>query len=384
MQKKTIAFFTTSRAEFGQIISLILKIKEQSDLDYMLFVGGTHLAPEYGQTIKEIESYDIKVTDTFDFLLNSSDEKSLTISTGLATQELASIFSNYNFDFALLLGDRFEMLSVVTAIILFRKPLIHISGGEVSEGALDNQVRHMITKSAHIHFAACEEYADNIRNMGEENWRVFNHGALAIDALVETPLILKPDLFKDLDLDPSKETVMLTYHPVTLSNMEVKTQISNLFKALESFNFQVVVTAPNMDIDRDEIYNLVKGKTLSNPNYRFFDSLGTLRYTSLIPHCKLVVGNSSSGMVQVPFFKVPTINVGDRQKGRLKHDSVVDTTNDVEDIVSGIQKAIAPEFIKGTLNCKFKYGSGNVAIKMIDTIRSIKVNEELLQKKLSF
>ena len=171
LYKHKIAIFTTSRAEFGQLESLIHQINKDKFLSHFLFAVGSHLAIEYGKTLTEIESSGVKVTDMFNYLLSGSDANSLTKSSGIATYELARIFNKYDFDFVCVLGDRFELLSIITNAILFRKPIIHISGGEISEGALDNQVRHMITKAAHIHITACKEYAENIRKMGEENWR---------------------------------------------------------------------------------------------------------------------------------------------------------------------------------------------------------------------
>ncbi len=385
MNKRIIAIFTTSRAEFGQLESLVHQIHKDEFLSHFLFVGGSHLAKEYGKTLTEIESSGVKVTDMFNYLLSGSDSNSLTKSSGIATYELARIFNRYDFDFVCVLGDRFELLSIITNAILFMKPIIHISGGEISEGSLDNQVRHMITKAAHIHITACKEYSENIRKMGEENWRVFNCGALAIDGIVKNKLIRKEILFEELNLDLSKETIILTYHPVTLdSNTAVEDQINNLFFALGKYNFQTVITAPNVDIERDEIYSMVKAKVNENNDYYFFDSLGSLRYHSLIPHSKFVIGNSSSGIAIVPFFKIPTVNIGERQKGRLRHSSIIDTAYNITSLSEGINKALSTEFSKSLKDMKFKFGDGYAAERIVQTIKEIKVDQKLLQKRLNF
>ena len=282
------------------------------------------------------------------------------------------------------MGDRFELLSVVTAALIFCKPIIHISGGEVSEGAIDNQIRHMITKAAHIHFAACEIYAENIRKMGEESSRIFNHGVLALDAMTPDRLLNKEEVFIKLSLDPMKETVMLTFHPVTLDKTPVEEQILNIFKAIDKFNFQVVISSPNVETDREKIVTLIQKMVKKHHDYHYFHSLGTLNYNSLISYCKMVIGNSSSGMVQVPFLMIPTINIGDRQKGRIRHYSIIDTNYDVDSIERGIKKATNEDFLRKVKGMKFIYSNGNVAGKMIDTIKSCNIKTEFLQKKLNF
>jgi len=384
IKKRNIAFFTTSRADFGQLVELIQPISRDNDIDYKLFVGGSHLADEYGKTISEIEDSEIEITAIFDYLLNGDEALSLTHSAGLATYELASIFKNYDFDFVCILGDRFELLSIVTAALIFCKPIIHISGGEVSEGALDNQVRHMITKAAHIHFASCDIYADNIRKMGEKNTHVFNHGVLALEAMTLDKLLTKNEVFNNLSINTEKQTVLLTYHPVTLEKTPVEEQMKNIFKVLDKFDFQVVLSAPNIEVNREKILRFIQKKVAKHRNYHFFHSLGSLNYNSLIPHCKMVIGNSSSGMLQVPFLRVPTINIGERQKGRIRHLSVIDTGNDIESITKGINKALDKNFLDKISEMEFIFSNGNVAEKMIDTIKSIDIDFELLQKKLYF
>lgn len=379
------AIFTTTRADFGILSALIKEIDKQDDINYSLFVGGTHLAYEHGKTIAEIKNFGFEITATFDYLLNSDSDFGLAKSTGIAVYELANIFDRFDFDFVCFLGDRFELISVVTNAILFKKPIIHLHGGEKSEGVIDEQLRHMYTKAAHIHFVATEEYAKNVRRMGEAEKRIFNVGALGIDNIVNNPKLTKAELFRLLDLDEDKPVVLMTYHPVTLEfSISPFEQIRNIFSALESFDFQLVITAPNIETDRDKIISYIEQEISQNPDYHYIESLGVVKYHSLIPHCQFVIGNSSSGIVEVPFFRIPTINIGDRQQGRIRHRSVIDTSYGIESIIKGIEKAISAEFRESLKNMECKFGDGTAAKKMVEIIKNINIDQELMRKRLDF
>lgn len=381
--KKTIGFFSTSRAEFGLFGPLIKQIEGEVNLSYKLFIGGAHLKENFGSTIKEAEKF--KITDTFDFLSNKDDEKSLVNSMGKEFHLLSEIFSKYDFDFVCVLGDRFELIPIVHAAIIYKKPIIHIHGGEVTEGAIDEQIRHMITKASHSHFTACAEYSENIRKMGEEDWRIFNTGALGVDNILNNKKISEDALFNELDLDKKKKTILLTYHPVTLEyKIEPIKQLENLFDALSKFDFQIVITSPNIEVDREKINSFIKKKVSKNRDYCYVESLGVVKYHSLISFCEFVIGNSSSGIIEVPFFKLPTVNIGDRQKGRLRHPSIIDTDYTVKSIENGIEKALSENFRQKIKGMKYKFGNGHAAENMAKAIKSIEINEKLMRKKLDF
>lgn len=382
---KRIAIFTTTRAEFGILTPLIRAINKSSQIESLLFVGGAHLSKDHGYTIDEIKNEGFQIQDTFDYISATTETKDISESLAKETYELTRIFSKHTFDAICILGDRYELLPIVQTAILFRKIIIHIHGGEKSEGAIDEQIRHMITKAAHIHFAACDEYAQNIRKMGESVWRIFNTGALAVDNMLHAPKIPKQELYYELGLDPEKELVLMTYHPVTLEKeLAPVDQIQNIFEALQTFKGQVLITAPNMEVNRNEILREIKAKVKNNSNYHFIESLGSLRYLSLIQHCKFVIGNSSSGIIEVPFFKIPTINIGDRQKGRIRHNSVIDTDYTIESIKKGIKKALDSNFLSSLQKIEYKFGDGNTAKKMLEIIESIPFDQKLIQKKLDF
>lgn len=378
---KKISFFTTARSEFGILSALIKRIAQDQELDYHLFVGGMHLKQEFGYTIQEIRKEGFLITDTFDFLLNGDGPVDLSKSAGIAIYEIARIFNQYDFDAVCLLGDRFELLTIVLNALMFNKPIIHIHGGETTRGAMDNQIRNMITKSAHLHFVSCEEYANNILKMGESKERVFNTGALAIDNIRNLEFFSKADLFAQIGLEPAKSTILVTYHPVTLEiNLSPLQQIRNLFSALENFNFQVVFTSPNTDAGHQQIINEIKKEVQSHADYHYIESLGMRRYFSLLPHCKMVIGNSSSGLIEVPYFRIPTVNIGDRQDGRIRHESVIDVDYSSESIEGGIKQALSEDFLRKIEKMEFKFGDGHAAEKMVAILKSIHFDQTFLRK----
>ncbi len=382
---KKVALFTTTRAEFGILSPLISAMEESKELKPLLFVGGTHLSKEHGNTIKEIKDHGYKIAGDFDYLLDKYDSFSLSQGLSIAIKKLANIFRKHDFNFVCFVGDRYELLSIVSNAIIFKKPIIHIHGGEKSEGAIDEQIRHMITKAAHLHFVSCEEYGINIQKMGEPKWRIHNTGALGIDNIAKMEKMPKDDLFSELSLDTHRPTVMMTYHPVTLEySISPSQQARNMFEAFEPFDLQIVITGPNIEVGRDQIVALIKEEINKNKSLHYFESLGVRLYSSLIPYCEFVIGNSSSGIIDVPYFKVPTVNIGDRQNGRIRHASVIDTDYSIESITQGIERALSKEFKAGLKNMKFKFGAGRAAERMINIIKDIKVDQNFMRKKLEF
>ncbi len=381
---KKIAIFTTTRAEFGIFTPLIKELNNDIEIEVLLFVGGTHLAIEHGKTINEI-SNQFSITSTFDYLLNEDNPCSLTKSLGVETLELANIFKNYNFDAVCILGDRYELLPIVQASIIFKKTIIHLHGGEKSEGAIDEQIRHMITKASHLHFVSCNDYANNIIKMGEEEFRVHNTGALAVDNMQNLKLKSKEELFQELGLNPDLKVVIMTYHPVTLeSEISLQQQIKNIFEAIMSFNLQVMITAPNIDTNREEILKIIYKEIENNDNYFYVESLGMKKFHNLMKFSEFIIGNSSSGIIEAPFYKKPTINIGIRQNGRIKHKSIIDTEYSVKSIKKGIEKALSNDFNSEISDMKYKFGNGKVAKKMVSIIKRTNFEDKFLIKTLTF
>lgn len=382
---KTIAFFTTTRAEFGLFLPLIKAISSESELKALLFVGGSHLAPEYGLTVNEIKNSNVLIADTFDYLLNENSNTSLIRSSGIALFKLAEIFNRYLFDFVCVLGDRFELLTIVQCAVIHAKPIIHIHGGESSEGVIDEQIRHMITKAAHLHFVTTEEYANNVRKMGEQSFRIFNTGALCVDGIVNREKVGKEQIFRMLNLDATMKTIVLTYHPVTMeTEIPPQEQIQNIFNAIRPYDFQAIITSPNADPGRENINDVLLENIQKSNRYHYIHSLGTSNYYNLIPHCEFIAGNSSSGIIEVPFFRIPSINIGERQKGRIRHESVIDADYSVESISKAVTTALSPGFRKKINIMKYKFGNGLTAARMIKIIKETDINQALLKKSLDF
>lgn len=373
--------FTTSRADFGILEALLRKL-EQQEIEYCLFAGGMHFKHDLGFSLSDIKGYNID--DTFDFFLNEDTPSAKVNSMGIEFFQLSKIMDCNDFDCVILLGDRFELIPIVTTAILFNKPIIHLHGGEITEGALDEQIRHMITKASHLHFASCKEYAKNIIKIGEESWRVHNVGALGIDNIKNICFINKKDLFENLGINNSSKICLCTYHPVTIESLiTVKEQLNNLFEALEIFSGEIIITAPNLDQSYQIIQSMI-AEFSKIENVSYIKHFGMRRYLSLIPHCEFVLGNSSSGIIEVPYFKIPTINIGNRQKGRTRHKSIIDVDYSVDSIKKGIIKAMDPEFKNSLKKMEYKFGDGHTAEKIVGILKKIKFNERLLRKKLVF
>lgn len=385
MTKKIIALFTTTRAEFGAFKPLIEAIEKSTKLDYLLFVGGAHLLDEYGKTINEIKAQGYKISSEFDFLEGASSSFDLVNSMGRETRELARIFRDFSFDLTCLAGDRYELIPIALTSTLFKKPILHLYGGEITEGVIDEQIRHMLTKVSHLHFTSCNLHSENVKKMGEESWRVYTVGELVVDNMAQINKIPKEKLYSDFSLDINKGVVLLTYHPVAAdSEISGTEQLKKLFEALAFFDVQVMVTAPNVEVGSGEILSLLKKYIDKNKNYHFCESLGFLRYYSFLSIADCVIGNSSSGLLEAPFYRVPALNIGSRQQGRIRHKSVIDVDCEIEDIKRGLSLALDPVFKSNLDQMVFELGDGNAAQKMVQILEKIEINEKFFRKKLVF
>ncbi|MDA3894013.1 MAG: UDP-N-acetylglucosamine 2-epimerase [Salinivirgaceae bacterium] len=379
---KTIAFFTTTRAEFGILSPFIRKIAESEQFNYQLFVGGAHLLQAHGNTLSEIKQMGFKPHDYFPYAPKETSKYHIAVALAEQSKAISKLFESYDFDYVCLLGDRIELLPIVQTAIVFKKLIIHLHGGEITEGAIDEQVRHMITKAAHIHFVAGKMYGDNLVHMGEETWRVFNTGALAVDNMIQIPCKEKAVLFATYGLNPERKTALLTYHPVTLENkISHGEQLANLFSALDKTDLQIMITAPNLDDEGDILRKIIQEK-VDDKKYFFTASLGMKNYLSFMKHAELVIGNSSSGIIEAPYFKIPTINIGQRQSGRYKHCSIIDVVNDRELIFNAINHALSEAFQKKLINMEYEFGNGDAADNMHKALLSLQKKDDLLIKKL--
>jgi len=282
----------------------------------------------------------------------------------------------------LVLGDRLEMICGPIAALSFNIPIAHIGGGAITEGAVDEQIRHAITKLSHLHFVSCQQYADRVMQMGEEPWRVFNVGATGLDRIHTSPRISVPELSKKVGLDLSQKTLLVTYHPVTLELGEIDHQVDSLLKSLDRSGFQVVLTYPNADVGSTKIINRFEKYARGHPGRAVVvENAGTDMYLSLMKTVSAMVGNSSSGIVEAPSFQLPVVNIGTRQTGKVRSPNVIDVGYSSDEISRGISTALSAGFIKELVGMANPYGKGEAAAQIAKTLHTIPIDDRLLRKK---
>jgi GDP/UDP-N,N'-diacetylbacillosamine 2-epimerase (hydrolysing) len=377
----TIAFFTTTRAEFGIMSSFIKKIQKSNNFKGLLFVGGTHLMEEYGSTINEIKQIGLEITDTFDYIQEGNSSFDIAKSSGYCSLKVSEIFNKYDFDIISILGDRYELIPITLNALLFNKPIIHWGGGEFTEGVIDNQIRQMVSKAANIHFVVSDKYVENLIELGEKKENICKTGYAAIEGMNKIKPIDKIQLYNYLGLKSDKPVILLTYHPVTIEfNTSPLVQIKNIFEALQSYDFQVIITAPNLESNREIILDYIEEECSKNDQIHYFESLGIKRYYSLIRHCSFLIGNTSSGIFEAPYFNIPTLNIGDRQKGRFMHKSVITTNYSQESIREGINKITHKDFILEIKSMKYRFGNGNTSEIAMSFLKNTIIDENLIRK----
>ncbi|HHH1036041.1 TPA: UDP-N-acetylglucosamine 2-epimerase, partial [Yersinia enterocolitica] len=335
---KTVAVFSGTRADYGLLYWLMFDINKDPDLILKLLVSGTHLSPEFGLTYKKIEDDGFKIDEKIEILLSSDSAVGTAKSMGLGIISFADALNRIAPDLLVVLGDRFEALAVAQTAMILRIPIVHIHGGELTAGAYDDSIRHAITKLSYLHFTATEEYRRRVIQLGEEPDRVKNVGAVGLDHLRRTPLLDLDELSTSLGFDIEVDYFLVTYHPVTLSGEPSETSFKNLLTALDSFpDYQIILTYPNADDGGRCIIPMIEAYAACQPQRVLaIPSLGQARYLSAVKHASAVIGNSSSGIIEVPSLNVPTVNIGQRQDGRLAAKSVINCTANVESIKKAI------------------------------------------------
>ena len=369
---KKICVVTSTRAEYGLLRQLIHQINDAQDLTLQLIVTGSHLSPEFGMTVDEINSDNLKIDKKIEILLSSDTSTGISKAMGLALISFPDAFEELNPDAVLLLGDRYEILSIAIAATIARIPIIHLHGGEVTFGALDDCFRHCITKLSHIHCVAAEEYKKRVLQLGENPKYVFNVGGLGVDAIKSLPLLNKNELEKNLDISFSKKTFLITYHPETLSETSNAKNITALLDALSFFvDANLIFTMPNTDTDGRAIYKEIKLFCELNSNSKLFSSLGQLRYLSCLKYADVIIGNSSSALLEAPTFKIPAVNIGSRQDGRLKASSIVDCASSTDQILQAIELVLSKKFQSTLAQSVNPYGIGGSVQKIFKMLLSV-------------
>lgn len=344
---RKICFFTGSRAEFGIMSQLMHKVNDCGNCQLQIVATNMHLSPEFGMTYREIEASGLKIDKKVEMLLSSETANGTVKSMGLATIGFADAIEDLQPDLCVILGDRFEMLAAAQACLIYKKPIAHIGGGDVTEGAYDDSIRHCITKMSHLHFASTEECRNRIIQMGEQPDHVYWVGGLGLEDVLKTPIMTKSELERSLDFELGDKFLLITYHPVTMEDNTAEMQCENLLKALEEVNYEykLLFTLPNSDTNGRVIIKLIKEFVEKDRENRYsITSLGKHRYFSALKYSSAVIGNSSSGLVEAPSFHIPTLNIGNRQKGRAHGASVMDVPATYSGIKKGLQSVLSKDF----------------------------------------
>ncbi len=373
---RKICVVTGTRADYGLLRRVIQGIQDDPVLTLQIIATGMHLSPEFGLTYKSIEQDGFQIDRKVEMLTSSDTPVGIAKSTGLGLISFADALYELQPDLIVVLGDRFEIFSAVTAALVARIPVAHLHGGETTEGAFDESLRHSITKMSHLHFVAAEVYRKRVIQLGERQDRVFLVGGLGVDNIKKSQLLNKNDLEASLGFRFGKKNLLVTFHPVTLEKATAADQLEELLSALEALqDTHLIFTMPNADTDGRILMNRIAQFVAQHTNARAYTSLGQLRYFSCIRHVDGVIGNSSSGLTEVPSFNKGTVNIGDRQKGRLKPSSVIDCLPNRESISEALAQLYSAEFQISLQKVINPLGEGGASERVVEIIKNIEISD---------
>lgn len=380
--KAKICFVTGTRAEYGLLSPLIKQIEADDNLVSQIIATGAHLSPEFGKTYRFIEDDGIKIDEKIEILLSSDSSVGISKTMGLALISLSEAYQRLNPDLIVLLGDRYETFVAAAAASIAKIPIAHLHGGETTEGAFDEAFRHAITKMSHVHFTSTEEYRKRVIQLGEQPESVYTVGAIGIDNIKQQSLMSKSELEYSLNFKFNENLILVTFHPVTLEDETSKKQFKALLDSLDGINnISIIFTKANADSDGRIINQLIDEYVKNNSEKSTaYSSMGQIRYLSAMQYASLVVGNSSSGIIEAPSFNVPTINIGDRQKGRIQAESVINCESETSSIKEAISTALTSEFRQRIANMKNPYGEGNTSLKILNLLKEYLESERSLKK----
>lgn len=379
---RKIAVVTTSRSDYNHLYWVLYDLRARADVDLRLIALGPHLAPEFGCTVREITKQGFHVDAQIECLLSSDTDVGMAKTIGVATLSLADCLGQMRPDILLLIADRYEMLAPASVALALRIPIAHIEGGEVSEGAIDDAVRNALTKLSHIHFTSTERARLRVIGMGEEEWRVHHAGAPSLDHLRRSALLTREDLEEKLGLHLTPPIVLVAYHPTTIAR-DTTREADAVFEALESVSGQLLFCYPNADAGSRALIERIKAFLEHRDNSRLFVNLNSITYWSLLRCADLLLGNSSSGIMEAASFGVPVVNVGIRQQGRERGRNVVDAEATEASISACIRRAMGEKFRRSPEGMENPYGDGRAAARIVEVLTSVPLNEKLLIKKSS-
>ena len=378
---RSIGVVSVARSDYGIYRPLLKKILADGQLRLHLLVAGSHLAPEFGLTVREIERDGIPIGSRIETLLSSDTPEAIGKSLSLGIAGFSQAYASARPDLLVVLGDRFDMYAAAVAALPFKIPVAHIHGGELTQGAIDDALRHSLTKLSHLHFVATEEYGRRVKQLGEEPWRVTVCGALSLDNLREIKLLSKAEIEQRWKLKLETSFLLATYHPVTLEYEQTETQTREFLGALEAVQMPAVVTLPNADTSGRIIIQLLREFAAAHPRIQLVDSLGTQGYFSLMKLAAAMVGNSSSGILEAASFKLPVVNIGTRQQGRMRPRNVVDVGYLRQEVVAGIQHVLSAVFLTGLADLQNPYGDGHAAERIVNKIKEPVPAGRLIRKE---
>lgn len=369
--KRKICVITGTRAEYGLLRWVMQGIQDDSGLTLQIIATGTHLSPEFGLTFREIEQDGFQIDRKVEMLTSSDTPVGIAKSMGLGLSGFADALNELHPDLIVVLGDRFEIFSAVSAALVARIPVAHVHGGETTEGSIDEALRHSITKMSHLHFVAAEEYRQRVIQLGEQPDHVFMVGGLGVDNIKRMKLLDREALEQSLGIQLGEKSLLVTFHPVTLETGTAADQMAALLAVLDGLHdTQLVFTMPNADTDGRVLKTMIEQFVAQHANSRAYTSLGQLRYLSCLAHVDGVVGNSSSGLLEAPSFQKGTINIGDRQRGRLQAASVINCEPTRESITTALKHLYSAGFHTGLRNVRNPYGEGGASEKLLATLKS--------------
>jgi len=375
MRKRKICVITGTRAEYGLLYWLMKGVNVDDTLVLQVVVTGMHLSKEFGNTYQQIEKDGFIIDKKVDISLKSDTEVAITKSIGIGVIGFADVFNNLQPDLVVVLGDRFEIFAAVSAAMVARIPVAHLHGGESTEGVIDESIRHSITKMSHLHFAATNEYRNRIIQLGEQPDMVFNVGGLGIDNINKLKLLSKSEFENTINFKLGEKNILITFHPVTLEKSTSEVQFQALLDSIsELSNTKIIFTKANSDTDGRVINSMIDGYVARHDNTIAFKSMGQLNYLSALKFMDAVVGNSSSGLIEAPSFKIGTIDIGDRQKGRIKANSIISCSPNKESIDSALVKLYSREFQDIANNVVNPYGKGGASKKVVNIIKDISLD----------
>ena len=376
---RRVAVVTVGRSDYGIYFPVLCLLQRDEMLEIQLIVAAAHLSAQSGYTVGEIEKDGFPIAARVPMTKDGDSRHDVAHAIGLGVQEFTAAYGQLQPDILLLLGDRYEMFAAAIAALPSRIPVAHIHGGELTMGAIDDSIRHCITKLSHLHFAATPAYARRIQQLGEESWRVHVTGSPVLDSILSLEAIPRADLEAEIGIQLG-QTLLITYHPVTLEDDETE-HISDLLAAVSGAGFNLLFTYSNADAHSSEIMRWVKQFVNRTPTARLVSNLGHRKYHSVQSYVAAMVGNSSSGIIEAASFRLPVVNIGTRQAGRVRPGNVIDVDSSREGIAQGVRRAVSPEFRQSIANVVNPYGDGRAAERIVSVLRSVDTGSTLIKKK---